>query len=93
MSIPATSRYCIANNCHESGSQGFFSLPNDKEEAKRWLDSVKANHKYLHVKTARICFQHFRKEHFKLDGKYYKLHKGIVSKTCRISNPIACILI
>jgi hypothetical protein len=77
-SIPTPCRYCLVPNCGESGSQGFFCLPTDKEEARKWLDSVGASHTFLHKKNVRICYQHFRKEHFKLDGKYYKVKKGIV---------------
>ena len=79
-SIPNPCRYCIVTDCHENGSQGFFCLPNDKEEAKKWLDSVKVNQTFLHRKNARICWKHFHKDQLKLDGKYYKVKKGIVFK-------------
>ena len=75
------SLYCLVSSCHENGTQGFFSLPNDKEEARKWLDSIKADHSNLLRKTVRICYKHFHKEQLKLDGKYYKVKKGNVFKS------------
>ena len=61
--------------------KAFFSLPNDEEEARKWLDSIKADHSNLLRKSVRICYKHFHKEQLKLDGKYYKVKKGNVFKS------------
>ena len=74
--VPPSPLYCIVTGCPINGSKGFFSLPKEKEEAKRWLKSIKASDTFLEKKSSRICYRHFSKDEFNLSGKYYKLKKG-----------------